>query len=247
MKKILIVLIILLNFTSFSQSQPINKKDSQGKKHGVWKKPYKDVKIYQYVGQFRHGVPYGTFTYYYKSGNVESKMRFVKGTQVAYSTMYHESSGRIMAKGKYVNQQKDSLWLYFDNKGQLKSQEWYKNGKLNGQRVVYYEPVNGQYRVARYEYYKDGMLNGDFKEYYKNTKLKSQGRYINGFLDGNVVYYYQNGRIQKVEKYAHNVKHGWWVFYDEKGQQVGKKLYYEGRALKGKELEEKAKLFERKK
>jgi antitoxin component YwqK of YwqJK toxin-antitoxin module len=247
MKQVLTSLLLLLSFASFSQNQPINKKDSQGKKDGVWKKPYKDVKVYQYVGQFKHGEPYGTFTYYYKSGNVESKMTFVDGTKKAYAKLYHESTGRLMAKGKYVNQQKDSLWLYFDNKGQLKSQEWYKNGKLNGQRVVYYEPVNGQYRVARYEYYKDGMLNGDFKEYYKNTKLKAQGKYVNGFLDGNVIYYHQNGRIQKVEKYAHNVKHGWWVFYDDKGQQVGKKLYYEGRVLKGKELEEKAKLFERKK
>ncbi len=90
------------------------------------------------------------------------------------------------------------------------------------------------------------MLHGEFKEYYKNTKLKAKGNYVNGFLNGLVTYYYQNGRIQKVERYAHNVKHGWWIFYDEEGQSIGKKLYYEDRALKGKELEEKAKLFERK-
>ncbi|HIP35388.1 MAG TPA: hypothetical protein EYG85_00870 [Crocinitomix sp.] len=244
MKQLLSLILLLTTTITFAQ---INQKDANGKKHGEWKKPYKDVKVYRYVGQFNHGVPYGTFTYFYKSGNVQSKMRFVDGTKLAYATLYHESSGRIMAKGKYVNQQKDSLWLYFDNKGQLKSQEWYKNGKLNGQRVVYYEPVNGQYRVARYEYYKDGMLHGDFKEYYKTTKLKTQGKYVDGFLNGIVTYYYQNGRIQKVERYAYNVKHGWWVFYDEKGQSIGKKLYYQGRALKGKELEEKAKLFEKKK
>ncbi|MGV6861322.1 MAG: toxin-antitoxin system YwqK family antitoxin [Putridiphycobacter sp.] len=245
MKKQFAYLIIML--LSFSlNAQQYNQKDAKGLKHGEWRKPYKDVKVYQYIGQFNHGVPTGVFTYYYKSGNVQSKINFVNGTKAAYANLYHESSGRIMAKGKYVNEQKDSLWLYFDNVGQLKSQEWYTGGKLNGQRVIYYEPFNGQYRVSRFEYYKNGVLDGQFKEYYPNTKLKAEGVYKDGFLSGIVKYYHPNGKIQKVERYAHNVKHGWWVFYDEKGQSVGKKLYYEGRALKGKELEEKAKLFERK-
>jgi antitoxin component YwqK of YwqJK toxin-antitoxin module len=248
MKYTLTLLLFFILSSSFAQpAQQINQKDANGLKHGIWKKPYDDIKAYHYIGQFKHGKPYGTFTYFYKSGNVESEMTFKNDGKEAYAKLFHESSGRLMAQGKYLNQQKDSLWLYYDNKGQLKSQEWYKDGKLNGQRVVYYEPVNGQYRVARFEYYKDGLLNGQYKEYYPNTKLKSEGIYKDGYLDGLVKFYYPNGRIQKVERYQHHVKHGWTVLYDEDGRSIGKKLYYQGRPLKGKELERRAKEFESKK
>lgn len=236
MKSILTLLLLTICSLTFSQ----NKVDAQGKKQGVWKKPYKSNASFQYVGQFKDDKPYGEFTYYYESGNIQSKMNFSNKGNVAYSVMYHESTGYIMAKGKYVNQQKDSLWVYYDNKGQLKSQETYKSGKLNGQRVIYYEPVNGQYRVSRYEYYKDGILNGQFKEYYPNTKLKIEGVYRDGNFNGMVKYYYGNGRMERLERYKHAVKHGWWIFYDEKGIVLGKELFWEGVKLKGKEKEKRA-------
>ena len=236
MKAILTLLILTVSVFTFSQ----NKVDAQGRKQGVWKKPYKGNAFFQYVGQFKDDKPYGEFTYYYESGRVESKMVFLNGGKVAYNTMYHESSGYIMAKGKYVNQQKDSLWVYYDNKGQLKSQENYKNGKLDGQRVVYYEPINGQYRVAKFEYYTNGVRDGQFKEYYPNTKLKAEGTYKDGNLNGTVKYYHGNGKLERIERYKYAVKHGWWIFFDENGRQVGTVLYWEGRKLKGEEKEKKA-------
>ena len=228
----LIVTLILGLFVSVSFGQTINKKDSQGQKQGVWKKPYKNNAAFQYVGQFKDDKPYGVFTYYYESGNIQSKITFSKAGTIGYNLMYHESSGYLMAKGKYVNQLKDSLWVYYDNQGQLKSQETYKLGKLDGQSVTYYEPVNGQYRVAKYNYYKDGLLHGQFKSYYPNTKVKAEGVYKDGQFNGMVKYYHGNGRMERVERYKFAVKHGWWIFYDEKGIQLGKELFWEGVKLK---------------
>jgi len=236
MKTILTLILLLSMSLTFSQ----NKVDAQGRKQGVWKKPYKGNAFFQYVGQFKDDKPYGEFTYYYESGRVQSKMTFLDGGKVAYNLMYHESSGYIMAKGKYVNQQKDSLWMYFDNKGQVKSQETYKNGKLDGQRVVYYEPINGEYRVAKFEYYKNGIRHGQFKEYYPNTKLKSEGNYRDGNLNGMVKFYHANGRIERIERYKYAVKHGWWVFYDKQGKMIGRELFWEGKKLKGAEKEKRA-------
>jgi len=198
--------LLLISFCSLTFSQ--NKVDSQGRKQGKWTKPYKNTAMMHYSGQFKDDVPYGQFVYYYESGNVQSKMTFTNKGKSAYSVMYHESTGNRMAKGKYLNQEKDSLWVYYDNKGQLKSQEIYKNGKLNGQRVVYYEPVNGQYRVARYEFYTNGVLDGQFKEYYPNTKIKVEGTYKDGNYHGIVRYYYGHGKKERIEKYQYAVKHG---------------------------------------
>lgn len=233
MKSILTVLILLVGLASFSQ----NKTDDQGRKQGVWKKGYKNSTVFRYVGQFKNDKPYGEFTYYYESGNIQSKIKFQKNGTVAYNVMYHESSGYVMAKGKYLNEAKDSLWLYYDNKGQLKSQETFKKGKLDGQRVVYYEPVNGKYIVAKFEYYTNGVRNGQFKEYYPNTKLKGEGVYKTGNLNGMVKYYRPNGSLERIERYQYAVKHGWWIFFDKNGRQVGSELFWEGKKLKGAEKE----------
>ena len=228
MKSILTFLLIAACSLSFAQ----NKKDSQGRKQGVWKKPYQDVQVYQYVGQFKDDKPVGEFIYYYKSGNVQSKITFLKGGTSAYNKMYHESSGRLMAQGKYVNQLKDSLWLYYDNVGNLKSQEKFVKGKLEGQSVTYYEPKNGRYVVAKYEYYKNGVRDGQFKEYHQYTKLKVEGTYKDGNKNGMVKNFYPNGKIRSVERYKFAVKHGWWVFYGKDGREVGKELFWEGKKLK---------------
>lgn len=239
MKQILTLLLIV--FCSMSWSQ--NKVDSQGRKQGTWKIAYPHSNIFKYEGQFKDGKPIGQFIYYYESGRLQSVVNFKADGKTAYNVMYHESSGRVMAKGKYYEQKKDSVWVYFDNVGNLKSQENYKNGVLDGQQILYYEPYNGKYRVARSQYYKNGVKHGQYKEYYPNTKLKAEGNYVDGNFDGVVKFYYGNGNLERVERYKYAVKHGWWIFYDEEGHATGKTLFWEGRALKGQELEEKAALL----
>jgi len=228
MKIILSILILSSSLFIFAQ----NKVDSQGRKQGVWYKTYPNSTIAKYKGQFKDDKPYGEFVYHYESGNIQSKIKFTKGGNIAYNTMYHESSGYVMAKGKYVNQEKDSLWLYYDNKGQLKSQEIYKNGKLDGQRVVYYEPFNGEYRVAKFEMYTNGVRNGNFKEYFPNKKIKIEGTFKTGNLDGAVKFYKSTGKIERIERYKHAVQHGWWIFYNDNGTLKSKELFWEGKKLK---------------
>jgi antitoxin component YwqK of YwqJK toxin-antitoxin module len=146
--------------------------------------------------------------------------------------MFH-NSGYLMAMGKYINQKKDSIWLYFDDRGTISYQEKYLGGLLNGQTVYYYEPKEGKLPVARYEYYEDDILNGEFREYHENMKLKAEGNYLDGNLHGKIKYYHGNGKLQKICRYKHAVKHGFWIFYNEEGKQVGDKLYWEGLLLKG--------------
>jgi len=237
MKNIFTTLLIFISLCSFSQST--NQIDSQKRKQGPWEKYYPNSAMIKYKGQFKDNKPYGLFTYYYPSGRVEAQVRFLEGGRITYSQVYHESSAKIKAMGKYINQKKDSTWTYFDNRGNVKSKEKYINDKLNGQRVVYYEPVEGKYVVARYEYYKNNMLHGIFKEYHTNTKLKAEGNYVDGNLDGIVKYYHPNGKLERIERYKHAVKHGWWVFYNPDGTQAGERLFWEGQLLKGKALEAK--------
>lgn len=234
----LIVITVLLSLSAFSIAQP-NQVDAQKRKQGNWEVYFENTAVLKYKGQFKDDKPQGIFTYYYESGRIKAKVNYKPDGKTTLSQVYHETSGQIKAVGKYIDQKKDSTWTYFDNVGNVKSKETYENGKLEGQRVVYYEPVNGQYIVARYEYYKNNVLDGTFKEYHQNTKLKAEGNYKDGNLNGDVKYYYASGKMERLERYKFAVKHGWWIFFNEDGTQAGTKLFWEGRALKGQELEAK--------
>lgn len=232
------ILTLFLIISSIAIGQ-LNQVDAQKRKQGKWEVFFENTAQHKYTGQFKDNNPYGIFTYYYLSGRVKAKVNYKSNGQITLSQVYHESSGHIKAMGKYVDQKKDSTWTYFDNVGNVKSKETYKGGKLEGQRVIYYEPVDGRYVVARYEYYKNNVLDGTFKEYHQNTKLKAEGTYVDGNLNGEIKYYFTSGKIERLERYKFAVKHGWWIFFNENGTQAGTKLFWEGRALKGAELEEK--------
>jgi len=232
MKTIILLLFSLIASSAFNQ---INVVDAQGRKQGEWRKAYDESTVYRFVGQFKDDKPTGKFVYYYASGNVEAVILFWPDGKTAYSKMYHES-GYLMAKGKYINQLKDSTWVHFDDRGIVSYQQDYKNGKLDGYEIIYYEPVNGQYLVAQYISWREGLMHGEFKKYHPNMKLESEGQYDNGNLHGTIKYYHSNGKLMRIERYQYAVKHGYWIFYDEKGVQVGYKLYWEGIQLKGEAL-----------
>lgn len=232
-----LLLSILISASAFAQPD-VNQVDANGLKQGVWKKAYENNAVYKYVGQFKDDKPYGKFVYYYESGDVQAVINFSDDGSVGYSKMYHES-GYMMARGKYVNQLKDSTWVYFDDRGIISYQESYKNGKLDGDYIVYYEPVDGQYLIAKHYKYREGLLHGEFKTYHPNMQIESEGVYDNGNLNGTVTHYYPNGKAMRIERWQYAVKHGYWIFYDETGKQVGYKLYWEGVQLKGPALEKK--------
>lgn len=230
--------LLLVVLSPLLWGQQVNQVDSQGRKQGTWKKAYDNSAVYKYVGQFKDDKPIGKFVYYYETGEVEAVVNFMDDGVSAYSQMYHES-GYMMARGKYINQLKDSTWIYFDDRGIVSYQEDYKNGKLDGLKIIYYEPSDGKYLVARYYNYREGLLHGEFKTYHPNTQLASEGTYDNGNLNGDVKYYYPNGNLMRLERWKYAVKHGYWIFYGEDGKQVGYKLYWEGVQLKGDALAKK--------
>lgn len=229
MKNCILFLFVLVGTIGFGQ---VNQVDAQGRKQGVWKKAYENNSVFRYVGQYKDDKPYGKFVYYYPSGDVQAVIEFNDDGSIGYSKMYHES-GYMMARGKYVNQEKDSMWVYFDDRGIISYTENYVAGKLDGQKVIYYEPYNGKYLVAKYYTYSKGVLQGEFKSYYPNQQLESEGSYENGRLNGMVKYYYTNGKTMKLERYKNGVKHGYWIFYNEDGTQAGYKLFWDGVELKG--------------
>ena len=62
MKFIYLSLVLLV--TTLVSSQEINQLDSNGKRHGIWKKTFEDTNILRYEGEFFHGKERGLFKFY---------------------------------------------------------------------------------------------------------------------------------------------------------------------------------------
>ncbi len=162
--------------------------DANKQKQGYWKKKDEKTNKLIYEGMFKDDKPQGVFKYYYPNDSLKAIMNFKKDGKIAYSTLFHPN-GKKMAIGKYIDEQKDSVWVYFDETGVLISKETMTMGKKNGTMYVYFP--DGV--ISEEKNYKLDVQHGPFKQYYDKTLLKGEGTYVNGQLDGKNAFYYPNG------------------------------------------------------
>ncbi len=196
--------------------------DAAGKKQGYWKKRDDKGKLL-FEGLFKDNTPQGMFKYYYPFDSVKATMNFSQNGNLAYSTMFHPS-GKKMAYGKYIKEQKDSVWTYFDDKGALISREAYLTGKKNGKEIVYFpDGVMSEERN-----YKMGIQDGLFKLYFDKQTVKGEGNYVNGIMEGKNAYYYPNGVAAATGYYKNGNKTGPWIYKNSEGKVKEKELYKNG-------------------
>ncbi|HEV7230202.1 MAG TPA: hypothetical protein VGO45_02675 [Bacteroidia bacterium] len=184
----------------------INWVDSKGMKQGKFRKTDKDGKTI-YEGYFRNNNPYGTFKYYDEDGKITAISVFSKDGKSCHTTMFHRT-GNIWAKGKYVNQLRDSVWEFYSN-DTLVRREGYLAGKQNGSSISYYHGGG----IVDQSTWKNGVQEGLWKEYNPDGKLKGEGNYVNGCLSGLVIYYCAEGTKRVEAYYKDCLPEGEWKYY----------------------------------
>ena len=243
MKFKLLFLLLAFGFLGYSQ---LNQVDSKGRKQGLWAKPYEGVNVYQYRGQFKNDKPTGKFTYYYKSSKVKAVINHDENSNRSVAYFYHEA-GTLMSYGIYSNQLKDSVWVNFGPSKRVSNTETYKNGTLNGKKIIFYVPtdINDKSRLAAAVYnYVDDTLQGDFKELFENQTIMRTGQYSKNKKVGMWISYHPNGKRMMLTKYRKGQRHGWCLAYDKKGIMSNRQYYYYGQLLEGEKRD--AKIAERK-
>jgi len=223
-----LLLIICYSSNVFSQTT-----DASGKKQGYWKKKDEKTSKLLYEGLFKDNKPQGVFKYYYPNDTLKALMNFKQDGKIAYSTLFH-ANGKKMAVGKYINEIKDSVWLYYDEKGILISKETLVDGKKNG--TVYIYLPDGT--VSEEKNFKLDVQHGAFKQYYNPSMLKGEGTYVNGQLDGKNSFYYPNGVVAATGFYRNGFKNGPWIYKTQDGKIKEKELYKNGKLASSKETEE---------
>ena len=232
MKKLLIFLSLYsILSTQYCYSQ--NKTDAKGKQ-GYWEKVDPSTKKIIYKGTFKDDKPQGLFTYYYKGmDSVHTKMDFRQDGKIAYAQLFH-TTGKIQANGKYIVEQKDSVWNFYDEKGSIISSEGYLLGKKNGPSKIFFEDG----KVSEEKNYKNGILEGPFKSYFTEKNIKAEGAYKNNNYDGKCVWYYPDGTAAAQGIYANGIKKGVWIYKEKDGKLKEKEVWVNGKQLKPKEMEE---------
>lgn len=218
-----IVAIIISVFISLGVcSQSVNQLNSSGKKEGKYIKYYDNNKV-RYEGQFQNGVPTGLFKHYYYTGQLSSELQYSDDGVIAHNISYY-TNGKKMAEGKYVDQQKDSIWNYYLNEEEnpLVSIETYRFGKLHGESITYY-PDSG--KPAEIVEFKDGTKHGKLIKYFPDGVLMTESYYLDGMPHGDFVHYHPDGKVQIRGEYYKGVQTGDWEYYDEDGNPVSEEEF----------------------
>jgi len=214
MKKLLIIIVCLFSAGAFAQidTSQINKTDGQGRKQGEWKHYQKGKLVYE--GQFKNGVPYGIFRYYFPDGKLKSVTEFKEGVHLVKTTLYHEN-GRKASEGVFIDQIKDGIWNYYSNTDQLITVENYKNGQRTGQWKTF---SNETGILLEETNYLDGKKNGTHKTYYMDGTVSLEENYLNDKLHGKCATYYPKTGMATSGEYFNGSRTGFWEFYDSQGK-----------------------------
>ena len=239
MKRI-ILLISCLMLAGFVSAQEFtethtNKTDAKGRKQGHWRVFDTNGNI-KMEGNYVDGNPQGQFDYFYPDGHKKAVILNYDNGKVAYATLYHPN-GNLMAKGKYLNQQKDSLWNYYDqDEGKLVSEEFYKQGKIEGVAKTFYP--TGQ--IAEEQTYKNGLKDGPWAQYFTDGALKGKGEFKDGKPAGMYILYHLNGNVQVSGKYVDGEKDGPWIYLTRIGELEKKEIYDKGNLVSEQTMDVKA-------
>ncbi|HEX8562242.1 MAG TPA: toxin-antitoxin system YwqK family antitoxin [Flavobacterium sp.] len=212
---------LLLNFNSFAQA-PVNQLDDKGNKHGLWKGTYTESGRPRYEGTFEHGKETGTFKYFddTKAGTVIATREFNLTDHSAY-TIFYNQKGKKVSEGRVLNKKYEGEWKYYhENSDVVMTREFYKDGKLDGVRSVYFPDG----KIAEETHYKNGLKHGPYKNYTTTGVALEEVTYVNGEIDGVGIYRDPNGAIASKGPYVNGLKKGVWEFY-ENGKLVRKEKH----------------------
>jgi antitoxin component YwqK of YwqJK toxin-antitoxin module len=226
------MLLLVINCSSFSSGAQTstfsaeNKLDDRGAKDGPWRKLDSTGKV-QYEGQFRHGVPFGEFRYFYPTGKIRIISQVTDEGNTAKTINFHPN-GMKMAEGTYINKRKEGEWTYNDENGILVSREFYAEGKKSGLASTYYSDG----KLFEEKHYEHGLEVGSWKQFFTDGALKIDAVYEAGKIEGMATFYFPDGKVMARGNYVHNLKHGVWTFMSEDGKKEKEDIYEMGRLVK---------------
>jgi len=206
-----LIFFLILSQCALAQDT-INQYDANGLRHGVWKKYFPRNHNLRYSGQFNHGKEVGIFKYYdINNDKIPIVVRKFNLNDSSEEVSFFTKKGIIESKGKMLGKWHIGKWIFYHKDGKsILSEEFYKNGKINGESKVYY--ANG--KLTEVLHYLNGKLNGNYKRYSVRGFLYQDLTYINGVLNGLATYYNRKtGKLLAKGNFKDNKRVGIWQHF----------------------------------
>lgn len=205
--KILIAFLLLAN-TVFSQN--VNQLDEQGKKNGLWKGQHLESKRPRYEGIFEHGKEIGLFKFFddTSAGTIIATREF-NSNDASCITIFYNQKGNKVSQGKVINKKFEGQWLYYhENSKEIMTTEFYKDGKLEGTKKVYYPSG----KISQETSFKNGLKDGFDKRYAENGTIIEESNYKNNEFDGPAVFRSPSNVVVAKGLFSKGKKIGIWEF-----------------------------------
>lgn len=213
-RNMILVWIFALFLTPMVAQDLINQFDSEGKRHGQWRKDFDNSTQPKYEGVFEHGKEVGLFKFYKLDGkkSVLSATREFSADNDSIQVKFYSSKGKLISEGQMLGKAFVGKWVYYHNKtnGIMTVEHYNDNGLLDGEKLVYYP--NG--KLAEQSNYSDGKQNGISKIFSENGAVIKEFLYKDDMLDGMAKYYNSAGQLLAEGVYRKDKKHGIWKYYE---------------------------------
>lgn len=154
------------------------------------------------------GVKNGTgFVHFYDAnGRLISEENYSDGKKEGMAKYYKYNL--LTREGKYLADQKDGLWRYYNENGKLYAEISYLGDKQTGNAVYY--SGNGR-KISEGNFYND-KKDGTWWVYSEDGFTKWEFNYKNGKLEGKSKKY-DLGNLVREGAYKDNTRNGPWTFY----------------------------------
>lgn len=188
----------------------LNYTDDNGLKQGKWTKVYSNG-LTAYEVFFIDNKPVGDYKRYHENGKLSSLLKYDEKGENATAQFFDVYEKKI-SEGNYIGVQKSGSWIYYKNDIKIKEEE-YKNGKLTGSQITYFE--SGEvYDLKKFE---NGIQIGIWAKFHPNGKPHMKAFMVNGVMEGSIIRYYSSGLTEVKGHYKSDLKEGIWTFYGEEG------------------------------
>lgn len=162
---------------------------------------------------FVNGKENGIDTTYYSSGCPQIVRNHIQGAESGKWSFFYDSTMHVAWEMNYMLGLKDGKQLYLTKNGDTTRLEFYKAGKLHGEKRSYY-PEN---RLEKRIEYKEGLMDGSFKSFSKEGVLLQELGFKKGKKHGELKYYFEDGTLVSLEHWNMDIKDGEFVSYFEGG------------------------------
>lgn len=206
---------LLIVISTFAFPQDINQFDSEGKRHGVWKKNFEGTKQIRYQGKFEHGKEVGEFKFYklVKKKSILTATKVFNANDNSADVKFLASNGKVISEGKMVGKLYVGKWVYYHNKSDkiMTLENYNEKGELEGEKLVYYK----EGEVAERANFVAGKQHGKSLWYSVKGVVLKEFMYDNGELHGIAKYYNPKAELLAEGKYERGKKVGVWKYYED--------------------------------